>query len=91
MLSQCKVVFVAECLSRKNARMSTESAVQVDRHAQAAEIISSAAAWSAAAGAVPLPLLDLVAVGTVQGKMVADLARLYGEQPSKELARGWSL
>jgi uncharacterized protein (DUF697 family) len=68
--------------------MSTESSVQVDRHARAAEIISSAAAWSAAAGAVPLPLLDLVAVGTVQGKMVMDLAKLYGEPASSELARG---
>lgn len=68
--------------------MSTESAIQVDRHARAASIISSSAAWSAAAGAVPLPLLDLVAVGAVQGKMVIDLASLYEQPASGEVARG---
>lgn len=68
--------------------MSTENLVQDTRHDRAAAIISSAVAWSAAAGAVPLPLIDMVAVGAVQAKMVVDLSNLYGESASKEAARG---
>ncbi len=54
----------------------------------ASKIISSAVKWSAAAGIVPIPVVDLIALATVQGKMVADLSSLYGERPSNEVARG---
>jgi len=47
-------------------------------------VISSAATWAAAAGALPVPVFDLVALGAVQMKMVADLRALYG-QPQEEL------
>jgi uncharacterized protein (DUF697 family) len=58
------------------------------RHLAASKLISSAVKWSAAAGIVPVPVLDLVALAAVQGKMVADLSSLYGERPSDEAARG---
>ena len=60
----------------------------VDVHERAAEIISSSVAWSAAAGAVPLPILDLVALGTVQAKMISDLSQVYGQPVRAEAAKG---
>jgi uncharacterized protein (DUF697 family) len=48
-----------------------------DRHSEAAEIISSAVKWSAAAGVLPLPFVDLIALGTVQYKMIRKLSKLY--------------
>lgn len=59
-----------------------------ERHLAASKIIASAATWSAAAGIIPVPVLDLVALGAVQGKMIADLSALYGERPSNEVSRG---
>ncbi len=59
-----------------------------DVHQRAAEIISSSVAWSAAAGAVPLPVLDLVALGTVQAKMISDLSQAYGQPVRTEAVRG---
>lgn len=66
----------------------SEQAVADDRHVAAGKIIASATKWSAAAALIPLPLLDLAALGTVQARMVVDLAALYGESSSKEVARG---
>lgn len=66
----------------------TEQSVDISRHFAAGKIIASATKWSAAAGIIPVPFLDLVALATVQGKMIADLSALYGERPSNEAARG---
>jgi uncharacterized protein (DUF697 family) len=63
-------------------------AVPENLHAEASKIIYSAMTWSAAAGVVPVPALDLIALATVQGKMVADLSSLYGERATNEVARG---
>lgn len=60
----------------------------VDRHTEASKIVSSALGWSAAAGFVPVPVLDVAALAAVQVKMVVDLSALYGEKSSNELARG---
>jgi len=58
------------------------------RHDDAEKILSSALGWSAAAGFVPLPVLDVAALATVQVKMVNKLNTLYNQQASGELARG---
>ena len=65
----------------------TTEVPQVDVHERAAEIISSSVRWSAAAGAVPLPLLDLVALGVVQAKMISDLSQAYGQPVNAEAAK----
>jgi uncharacterized protein (DUF697 family) len=67
--------------------MTNEVAV-ADRHSEASRIVSSALGWSAAAGFVPVPILDVAALAAVQAKMVMDLSALYGEKSSNELARG---
>lgn len=61
---------------------------KADVHEQAAKIISSAVTWSAAAGAVPLPLLDMVALGAVQAKMISDLSQAYGHPVGAEMVKG---
>lgn len=48
-----------------------------ERTAQANQIVNRYWKWSAAAGLIPVPLLDVAAVTGVQLKMLADLARLY--------------
>jgi uncharacterized protein (DUF697 family) len=58
------------------------------RHAAAERLIARSTKWSAAAGILPVPGLDLVALAAVQGKMVAKLGKLYGQKPSSELAQG---
>ena len=65
----------------------TTEVPQVDVHERAAGIISSSVRWSAAAGAVPLPLLDLVALGVVQAKMISDLSQAYGQPVNAEAAK----
>lgn len=50
------------------------------------QIVSSAVKWSAAAGLVPLPFLDLVALGAVQTRMLMDLSKVYGHSFGKEAA-----
>lgn len=67
--------------------MQTE-VMAMDRHIEASKIVSSALRWSAAAGFVPIPVLDVAALAAVQVKMVVDLSGLYGEKASKELVRG---
>lgn len=59
-----------------------------DVHREAAEIISSAVKWSAAAAVIPLPFLDLAALATLQVKMVRDLAKAYSLSPNSETLQG---
>jgi uncharacterized protein (DUF697 family) len=53
-----------------------------ERSAKAHEIVSRYWKWSAAAGLIWVPLIDVAAVTGIQVKMIADLARLY-EVPFK--------
>ncbi|MDG0980484.1 MAG: DUF697 domain-containing protein [Halieaceae bacterium] len=59
-----------------------------DVHANAAKIIASAVKWSAAAAVVPVPYVDLLALGSVQVKMVRDLAKAYGLDAQSETLQG---
>jgi uncharacterized protein (DUF697 family) len=67
----------------------TQESVPVEQATEetAANIIVSAMKWSAAASIVPVPVLDIVALGAVQTRMVMDLSDLYGETASKQSAR----
>lgn len=57
------------------------------RIAEASRIISNSCGWSAAAGAIPLPVVDVVALGGVQATMINRIAKLYGETLTDEAAR----
>lgn len=60
--------------------------VLVDNHRleQASRVISSAAKWSAGAGLIPIPLVDIGAVAAVQVRMANDIARVYGQSFAQE-------
>ena len=45
---------------------------------EVAKVLSSSMRWAAVGGIVPLPYVDLVAIGAVQVQMVRKLAALYG-------------
>ena len=47
------------------------------RHDQAEKSLKYYGKWAAAAGVIPVPMLDLAAVTGVQLKMLSDLARIY--------------
>jgi uncharacterized protein (DUF697 family) len=49
-----------------------------NRDAIATKLVERFALWSGAAGLVPLPLLDIVAVGGLQLQMLRRLSQLYG-------------
>lgn len=49
-----------------------------ERFAQAEALVRRMSWWSAGAGVIPVPLLDLAAISGVQFKMVRDLALMYG-------------
>jgi uncharacterized protein (DUF697 family) len=66
----------------------TETVASKDVHAEAARVISSAVKWSAAAAIVPVPYIDLLALGAVQVKMVRDLAQIYGLEAEGETLKG---
>lgn len=66
----------------------TETVASKDVHAEAARVISSAVKWSAGAAIVPVPYLDLMALGAVQVKMVRDLAQIYGLEADGETLKG---
>jgi uncharacterized protein (DUF697 family) len=61
-----------------------ETAERLDN---AAAIISSNCKWSAAAGFIPVPYLDLAGLAAVQVKMVNELAKLYGKTVKQETVR----
>lgn len=49
-----------------------------ERFAQGEALVRRMSWWSAGAGVIPVPLLDLAAISGVQFKMVRDLALMYG-------------
>jgi uncharacterized protein (DUF697 family) len=58
-----------------------------ERLAKAHEIVNYYWKWSAGAGLIPVPLLDVAAVTGVQLKMINELAKLYGIPFKKDLAK----
>lgn len=66
----------------------TETVAPKDVHAEAARVISTAVKWSAATAIVPVPYMDLLALGAVQVKMVRDLAKVYGLEAESETLKG---
>jgi|ERR1700722_207092 uncharacterized protein (DUF697 family) len=65
----------------------TETGVEDINLTRASEVISSSVKWSIGAGLVPFPVLDLVALGAVQTRMLIDLSDVYGQPFGKESAK----
>ena len=48
-----------------------------DRMAEAMSIVRRSSAWSAGAGLIPIPVVDVGAIAAVQVKMIRDIAKVY--------------
>jgi uncharacterized protein (DUF697 family) len=55
--------------------------------AEAERIVNSYVGWSAGAGLIPLPLIDLAAITAVELKMLDDLAKFYEIPFSRNAAK----
>lgn len=60
------------------AVVTTPEMTPAERNAAAERMIDHYTLWSGAAGLVPIPLADIVAVGGVQVQMLRKLSELYG-------------
>jgi uncharacterized protein (DUF697 family) len=49
-----------------------------EREAEASQLVDRFSLWSGAAGLIPLPLVDIAAVGGVQVELVRRLSQIYG-------------
>jgi len=58
-----------------------------NRTAEAERIVNSYVGWSAGAGLIPLPLIDLAAITAVELKMLDDLAKFYEIPFSRNAAK----
>ena len=59
----------------------------LEEHVQASKIITKYLPWSAGAGLVPLPGLDLAGITAIHIKMVADISKVYGVPFKQEAAK----
>lgn len=57
------------------------------RQAEANRIVNSYLGWSAGAGLIPFPIVDMVLITGMQIKMVASLAALYGVPFSRNVVK----
>jgi uncharacterized protein (DUF697 family) len=73
-------------MSEAAAPAEIEITVSDDKINRSAEIISNYVKWSAAAGAVPVPLLDTVALAVVQTKMLMDLSEVHDQKLTRDAA-----
>ena len=48
-----------------------------DRHARAVKLVERFSLWSGAAGVIPMPIVDLAAVGGVQIQMLRRISQIY--------------
>ncbi len=67
------------------AEASIPDSTRLDR---AAELIASASRWSIAASLVPVPVVDLAALASVQTNLVVNLCDLYDQKVTKQAVSG---
>jgi len=69
-----------------------ETAEAKERRARAVAVVKRLSLWSGAAGLIPIPLVDLAAVGGVQIEMLRRISKIYGvpfsENSGKALIAG---
>jgi len=69
------------------AQVGMEDLSHEARRCAVAETIKRNMLWSAGAGVLPVPMLELVAITTVELKLVKELADIYGAGYRKDLAK----
>jgi uncharacterized protein (DUF697 family) len=71
------------------ATIETGTSLMTDAHRDelAERLISRFSAWSAAAGVIPIPAVDVVAIGALQLQMLRRLAEIYDIPFSEHLGK----
>ncbi|MEX0740478.1 MAG: DUF697 domain-containing protein [Pseudohongiella sp.] len=64
--------------TKTETEIDTQIEDKAERLEKASAIISNKCKWSAAAGFIPVPYVDLAGLAAVQVKMVSELTHLYG-------------
>jgi uncharacterized protein (DUF697 family) len=64
-------------MAKTTSKAQVEPTAEQRRDQLADDLVKRYSAWSAAAGVIPVPLLDAVAVGGVQLKMLRELTDIY--------------
>jgi uncharacterized protein (DUF697 family) len=60
------------------AKADASAMTDLDRDVSAAKLVDRFALWSGAAALIPLPLVDMAAVGGLQLRMLSRLSEIYG-------------
>ena len=77
-----------ESLADEEASLSGAAELAPDsRRARATKLVERFSLWSGAAGLIPVPFVDLVAVGGVQIQMLRRISQIYGVPFSKNRGR----
>jgi uncharacterized protein (DUF697 family) len=66
-----------EQITTTDSTASTPDELKSDRRELATKLVDRFALWAGAAGAIPLPVVDLVAVGGLQVQMLRRLSQIY--------------
>lgn len=80
-------IAVTEAVQENQEELETSVSPLDVRQIQAAEVIKRNMLWSAGAGVLPVPMLELVAITAVELKLVKELADLYETGYRKDLAK----
>jgi uncharacterized protein (DUF697 family) len=67
----------SEVETTRSTTTGTPEAMPESRHEMAAHLVDRFALWSGAAGLIPVPIVDWVAVGGVQIQMLRRLSQIY--------------
>src|SRR5271154_6032513 len=60
---------------------------ETQREQRAIDVVNRYTAWAAAAGVIPVPLVDMVALGSLQVRLVRRLAEIYGVAFSENIGK----
>ncbi len=77
----------ADISDENTVQTSLDSVSQETRQANVADAIKRNMLWSAGAGVLPVPALEVVAVTAVQLKLVKELADIYGVSYRRDLVK----
>lgn len=81
---QSKAQTEAQTETQTDAEIEAQDLEKTERLDRASAIIANKCKWSAAAGFIPVPYLDLAGLAAVQVKMVSELTELYGKTVQQE-------
>jgi uncharacterized protein (DUF697 family) len=69
---------MAEQAEQSTSQSSPAGEATSERNERAAELVDRFAIWSGCAGLIPLPLVDVAAIGVLQLQMLRRLSQIYG-------------